>query len=188
MDQDERLLVERAKSDADAFGILYDRHVDGIYRFARARLGNAGAAEDVTATVFIKALQGISRYRDCGRPFSCWLYRIAANAVVDHFRHEPVSRELSEGLPDTANPVETTAIRHLEVEELWRLVERLPPQQRLAMTLTFRDDRGAREAAVLMGKSEAAVKQLIHRAVVHLRSEVGAVPVGARARSALAVS
>src|SRR5260370_30817318 len=102
MDQDERLLVERAKSDADAFGLLYDRHVDGIYRFVRARLGNAAAAEDVTAEVFLKALRGISRYRDTGRPFSCWLYRLAATAVADHFRHEPVSRELSAALPDTS--------------------------------------------------------------------------------------
>src|SRR5713101_2985740 len=186
MDQDEALLVERAKSDADAFGILYDRHVDGIYRFVRARLGNAAAAEDVTAEVFLKALRGISRYRDTGRPFSCWLYRIAANAVADHFRHDPASRELSEELPDTATQVEATAIRRLAVEDLWRLVERLPPQQRLAMTLRFRDDRSAREAAAVMGKSEAAVKLLIYRAVGRLRSELATVPDGALARSALA--
>ncbi|HEV2014040.1 MAG TPA: sigma-70 family RNA polymerase sigma factor [Candidatus Dormibacteraeota bacterium] len=188
MDQDERLLVERAKSDADAFGILYDRHVDGIYRFARARLGNAAAAEDVTAEVFLKALRGISRYRDCGRPFSCWLYRIAGNAVADYFRHEPVSRELSDGLPDTATQVEATAIRRLEVQEIWRLVERLPRQQRIAMTLRFRDDRSAREAAAMMGKSEAAVKLLIYRAVGRLRSELATVPDGALGRPALAVS
>ena len=64
MDQDERLLVERAKSDAEAFGILYDRYAEDIYRFAQARLGNVAAAEDVTAEVFVKALRGIGRYRD----------------------------------------------------------------------------------------------------------------------------
>ncbi len=188
MDQDERLLVERAKSDAEAFGIIYDRHVDGIYRFVRARLGNAAAAEDVTAEVFLKALRGISRYRDTGRPFSCWLYRIAGNAVADHFRHEPVLRELSEELPDTATQVDTMAIRSLEVQDVWRLVERLPPQQRVAMTLRFRDDRSAREAAAVMGKSEAAVKLLIYRAVGRLRSEVAKRPDGALARLAAAVS
>lgn len=172
MDQDERVLVERARSDANAFGILYDRNVDAIYRFVRARLGNAAAAEDVTAEVFLKALRGISRYRDTGRPFSCWLYRIAANAVVDYFRHEPVGRELSEELPDAATQVEATALRHLEVQNVWRLVESLPPQQRVAMTLRFRDDRSAGEAAKVMGKSEAAVKLLIYRAVGRLRSEV----------------
>jgi len=187
VDQDERLLVERAKSDPEAFGVLYDRYVDEIYRFARARLGNAPAAEDVTADVFVKALRGISRYRDRGRPFSCWLYRIARNAVADHFRHEPVSRQLSDRLPDADTQVEATAIRRLEVDDLWGRVEKLPPQQRVAMTLRFRDDRSAREAAAIMGKSEAAVKLLIYRAVGRLRSQVGVLD-DAPARSALAVS
>jgi RNA polymerase sigma-70 factor, ECF subfamily len=187
VDQDERLLVERAKSDAEAFGVLYDRYVDGVYRFAHARLGNAPAAEDVTADVFVKALRGISHYRDRGRPFSCWLYRIARNAVADHFRHEPVSRQLSDRLPDADTQVEATAIRRLEVDDLWRLIEKLPPQQRVAMTLRFRDDRSAREAAAIMGKSEAAVKLLIYRAVGRLRSEV-ALPDHVPAPSTLAVS
>ena len=187
MEQDERLLVERAKGDAESFGVLYDRYADDIYRFAHARLGNVAAAEDVTAEVFVKALRGIGRYRDRGRPFSCWLYRIARNAVADHFRHEPVNRELSDWLPDPATQVEATAIRRLEVDDLWRRVEKLPPQQRVAMTLRFRDDRSAREAAAVMGKSEAAVKLLIYRAVGRLRSQVGVLD-DARARSALAVS
>jgi len=171
VDQDERLLVERAKCDAEAFGVLYDRYAENIYHFAHARLGNVAAAEDVTADVFVKALRGISRYRDRGRPFSCWLYRIARNAVADHFRHEPVSRQLSDWLPATDTQVEATALRRIELEDLWRLVEKLPPQQRVAMTLRFRDDRSAREAAAVMGKSEAAVKLLIYRAVGRLRSD-----------------
>ena len=173
MDQEEQLLVERAKVDADAFGVLYDRHVAGIYRYVYARLHNAASAEDVTTEVFINALRNISRYQDRGRPFACWLYRIASNAVADHFRHEPLTRELSDALPDRDTPVETTAIRHLEVEYLWRLVARLPRQQRLAMTLRFAEDRSAKETAQIMGKSEPAVKLLIYRAVGRLRSETG---------------
>ena len=187
MDQDERLLVERAKVDADAFGVLYDRHVAGIYRFAYARLGNGAAAEDVTAEVFVKALKNISRYQARGRPFACWLYRIASNTVADHFRHEPANCELPDGLPDRATPVEATAIGHLEMEYLWRLVARLPAKQRLAMTLRFGEDRSAKETAQIMGKSEAAVKLLIYRAVGRLRSET-AHREPARAPSALAVS
>ena len=171
MDQEEQLLVERAKVDADAFGVLYDRHVAGIYRYVYARLQNTAAAEDITADVFIKALRNISRYQARGRPFACWLYRIAGNAVADHFRHEPVSRELSDELLDRNTDVETATIRHLEMEDLWELVERLPRQQRLAMTLRFAEDRSARETAQIMGKSEPAVKQLIYRAVARLRSE-----------------
>jgi RNA polymerase sigma-70 factor, ECF subfamily len=187
VDQDEQLLVERAKVDADAFGVLYDRHVLGIYRYVYARLHNTAAAEDVTAEVFMKALRNISRYQARGRPFACWLYRIAANTAADHFRHEPASRELSEELPDWGTDVESAAIRHLEVEYLWRLIAGLPPQQRLAMRLRFGEDRSAKETAQIMGKSEPAVKLLIYRAVCRLRSETadrGRAPVP----SALAVS
>ena len=171
MEEDERLLVERAKIDAEAFGVLYDRHVAGVYRFCYTRLRNAAAAEDVTAEVFIKALRNISRYQERGRPFVCWLYRIAGNALADHFRHQPLSSELSDRLPDPATQVEATAIRHLEIAYVWGLVERLPAQQRLAMTLRFGEDRSAKEASEIMGKSEAAVKLLIYRAVGRLRLE-----------------
>ncbi len=188
MHEDERVLIERARSDPEAFGVLYDRHVAGIYRFAYARLGNAAAAEDVTAEVFINALRAIGRYRNLGRPFSCWLYRIASNAVASHFRHEPASRELTDLVPDTAASVEVSALRHLEVESVWHLVEQLPPQQRLAMELRFKEDMSAREAAAVMGKSDAAVKLLIYRAVGRLRSQLAPAPDGAPAQSALAVS
>jgi RNA polymerase sigma-70 factor, ECF subfamily len=187
VDQEEQLLVERAKVDADAFGVLYDRHVAGVYRYVCARLHNSAAAEDVTAEVFIKALRNIGRYEARGRPFACWLYRIASNAVADHFRHEPESRELPEGLPDHSAQVETAAIRHLEVEGVWRLVAHLPAQQRLAMRLRFGEDRSVKEAAEIMGKSEPAVKLLIYRAVGRLRLETA--PRGrARVPSALAAS
>jgi RNA polymerase sigma factor (sigma-70 family) len=99
-----------------------------------------------------------------------------------------VSQELSEQVPDAATQVEATALRHLAVEDIWRVVERLPPQQRVAMTLRFRDDRSARESAKVMGKSEAAVKLLIYRAVGRLRSEVGIRLDDGLARSAQAAS
>jgi RNA polymerase sigma-70 factor (ECF subfamily) len=187
VDQEEQLLVERAKVDPDAFGVLYDRHLAGVYRYVYARLHNAAAAEDVTAEVFIKALRNIGRYQARGRPFACWLYRIAANAVADHFRHEPESRELPEGLPDREAQVETSAIRHLEVDDIWRLVARLPRQQRLAMRLRFGEDRSLKESAQIMGKSEPAVKLLIYRAVGRLRLET-AHHARAPMPSALAVS
>jgi RNA polymerase sigma-70 factor, ECF subfamily len=188
MHEDEKVLIDRARSDPEAFGILYDRHVGGIYRFAYARLGNAAAAEDVTADVFINALRGIGRYRNLGRPFSCWLYRIAANAIASHYRHELASRELTDLVPDDGVPVEVSALRHLEVAAVWRLVDQLPPQQRLAMTLRFREDMSAREAAAVMGKSDAAVKLLIYRAVGRLRSQLAPAPDAVPLRSALAVS
>src|SRR5438067_9838247 len=83
---DEVQLVERAKRDPAAFGELYDRHFNQIYRFVYSRVGEQAAAEDVTSEVFMKALRGIGRYQDTGRPFQAWLYQIAVNAIADKYR------------------------------------------------------------------------------------------------------
>ena len=188
MVDDELDLVERAKSDPKAFGALYESHVDGVYRYLYARLGNAADAQDVTAEVFVKALRGIGRYRHQGRPFAAWLHQIARNALADHFRRGPMGQELGEDTVDLAVSVEGTAIRNLEVEAIWRRVDRLPPQQRAAMILRFGSDSNCRETAALMGKSEAAVKLLIYRATVRLRSDMAPARTDEPARSALAVS
>jgi RNA polymerase sigma-70 factor (ECF subfamily) len=176
MQEDERSLVERARSDPEAFGLLYDRYVAGVYRFARSRLPDDAAAEDVTAEAFLKALRGLGSYRDQGRPFGCWLYRIAGNVVADHFRHEPASLQLGDHLPSGGVSTEEQAIRNDEIGRVWYAVEKLPAQQRMAMILKFRDDRSLPEVGALMGKSEAAAKLLIYRAMVRLRSELARVP------------
>src|SRR5438874_10321961 len=80
-------LVQAAKAgDAAAFGELYERYRDAIYRFCLARTGTAHDAEDLTADVFVKALQSIDRYQDRGLPFAAFLYRIARNAAIDRSR------------------------------------------------------------------------------------------------------
>ena len=172
MDKDEYELVERAKSDAGAFGALYDRYVDDVYSFVCARLHNGPAAEDVTAEVFVSALRAMPRYRNEGRPFRCWLFRIAANGVASYYRRAQVYAEVSEELADQTASVETTVLRNLELAGLWKLIQQLPPQQQQAMRLRFHEDRSARDAARIMHKSEAAVKLLIYRAVGRLRSEL----------------
>jgi RNA polymerase sigma-70 factor, ECF subfamily len=188
MQEAEWALIERARTDPGAFGILYDRHVESVYRLAYVRLGNAAAAEDVTAEVFVKALRGIGRYRNQGKPFTCWLYQIARNAVADHFRHETVTGELPEALSDRSPSVEAQAIARDEIRHVWRLVDQLPPRQRTAMILRFRDDRSTREVAQIMGKSEAATKLLIFRAVKRLRAQVTPVLHAVPSRSVLAVT
>lgn len=176
MDIEEGVLVERARANPEAFAALYDRYVDEIYSFVCARLHNGAAAEDVTAEVFISALRAMPRYQNQGRPFSCWLYRIATNAVASYYRREQALAEVSEDLPDVAASVESTVLRNLEMDGLWGLIGQLPPQQQQAMRLRFQEDRSARDAARLMHKSEAAVKLLIYRAVSRLRSELGVLP------------
>jgi RNA polymerase sigma-70 factor (ECF subfamily) len=184
---DDRLLVERARTDPEAFGELYDRHARAVYRLALSILHNPAQAEDVTAEVFVKALRAIGRYRDQGRPFTCWLYQIARNTVANQFRVRP-TLPIGEEMRDGRVSLEDEAIRGEELRHVWRLVDRLPPAQRTAMILKFREDLSLRTVAVMMGRSEPAVKQLIFRAVQRLRPELGAVPGGATGQLAHAMS
>ena len=99
-------LVERAKSDADAFGELYDHYFGQIYRFAYSRTRDQDAAEEVTQEVFMKALRAMPRYRPSGHPFSSWLYQISANAIADHFRQRRPQASLDAAIEivDPARP------------------------------------------------------------------------------------
>ena len=176
--------VERAKSDPAAFGELYDRHFSRIYRFVRARIHDDGLAEDVTADVFMSALRSIKSYQDQGRPFSCWLYRIAANAVASHYRNRRPQLSLDDAIdvaapqPDPADEV----VDRQRVRVIWEAVNRLPPQQRAAMILKFSDDLTMEDIGTILGKSPAAAKLLIYRAVQRLRSELASLPEGTRVR------
>jgi RNA polymerase sigma-70 factor (ECF subfamily) len=78
-DLQEGLLVERAKRDPEAFGLLYDRYVGQVFGFAYSRLHDRASAEDLTSEVFYKALRNIGQYQPV-RPFRAWLYQIAKNA------------------------------------------------------------------------------------------------------------
>ena len=80
---DERALIERARTDPDAFAELYRRHVDGIHRFARRRTGDGSEAEDITAVTFERALAGLARFRPGPDGIAPWLYRIAGNEILD---------------------------------------------------------------------------------------------------------
>jgi RNA polymerase sigma-70 factor, ECF subfamily len=169
---DERELVERAKADPAAFGELYDRYFLQIYRFVYSRVRDQATAEDVTSEVFMKALRGIGRYQDTGRPFSAWLYQIAVNAAADSFRGARPADDIDEqhDLSDGSSLEELAAQRD-ELRRIWGLVERLPQQQRTAMILKFQEDMKIEDIAVAMGKTAGAVKLLIHRGVTRVRQQ-----------------
>jgi RNA polymerase sigma-70 factor (ECF subfamily) len=174
--EDERILVERAKSDPDAFGLLYDRYFTQIYRFSYSRLRDQSLAEDVTSEVFFKALKNIKRYTYAGHPFSSWLYQIALNAVADHYRGQRGEVDLEETaqMSDGAPAVVDEVVRRDRTRRVWIAIDQLPRQQRVAMVLKFGEDRKIDEIAQIMGKSAGAVKLLLHRGVERLRRELPA--------------
>ena len=166
--------VERAKTDPAAFGELYDRYSARIYRFVRSRIHDDGLAEDVTADVFMSALRGIRNYQDQGRPFSRWLYRIAANAVASHYRNRRPQLSLDDAIALPAlemDPADEVIARD-RVRAVWQAIDRLPRQQRAAMILKFSDDLTMEDIGAVLGKSPAAAKLLIYRAVQRLRLEL----------------
>ena len=171
---DEIDLVERAKKDPNAFGELYDRHFHQIYRFVYSRVREQATAEDVTSEVFIKALRGIGRYQDTGRPFSAWLYQIAVNAVNDRYRATRPVEDIDEqiGLASGGPALEELALQHEEIRRIWASVEKLPASQRTAMVLKFQEDMKIDDIAAVMGRSPGAVKLLLHRGVGKVRESM----------------
>lgn len=175
---DEVELINRAKTDSEAFGVLYDRYVVRIYNYIYYRVSNVGDAEDLTAKVFFKALDNIGKYRHMGLPFSAWLYRIAHNQVANFHRDRSKVKEISIDdlvLSDSANnPIPERALQANEEQKaLLRLVNDLSPQKRELIVLKFAHKLSNAEIGEILGKSEGAIKSLYHRTLLELRDLVG---------------
>ena len=161
--------VERAcQGDTRAFGRLYDEYADRVYAFVRSRVDSAADAEDITATVFLKAWEAIGSYDDRGLPFSAWLFRIARNALVDEYRrkaHRPVPVEEAPETGETAEPADIAAIARADAGRVRAAVRMLTDEQAGVIAMRFWWDMSIRDTAEALGKNENAVKALQHRAI-----------------------
>jgi RNA polymerase sigma-70 factor (ECF subfamily) len=174
---DEAALVAAAKRDPREFAPLYNLYVDRIYRYAYRRVGTHHDAEDITAQTFQQALQALPNYEWRGLPFGAWLFRIAGNII--NRRGRTGGREIAVedvtvfGVSDEfdEDPVEHVT-RDETADELIDLVQTLPPDQQRVLVLKFSHGLKNREIGELMGRSEGAVKQLVHRALVNLRARL----------------
>lgn len=169
-------LVEHAKTDPDAFGVLYERYVTRIYNYIYYRTGNHHDAEDVTARVFQRALQHIPRYANRGLPFSAWLYRIAHNLVVNWHRDRGRRKvvpldDLPLGSLRTDAP-EGVAESREETDLLLASIHLLPDDRQQLLILKFVERLSNAEIGQIMGRSEGAVKSLYHRTLLALRDEI----------------
>ncbi len=171
----ERKAIEAAQAgDLEALSTLYDSHINQVYRYSLARLGNVHDAEDVSEEIFLKMLAGLPNYQWRKVPFAAWLMRIARNEVVSFARrngrraHET---ELPEDLIDRASndPAETTE-RALALEDLREAVALLPEAQREVITLRFASGLTIADTARALGKQENNVKVLQHKATQRLQS------------------
>ena len=166
-------LVDRAKGgDAQAFGHLYDRFQPEILRYLTHRTRDAETAQDLTQQVFLKAWQAIPRFEQRGVPFKAWLYRMAHNQMVDHFRTHKVTSELGDfDIPDAADQ-ESALLAGEMSEALQRALARLSEDHRQVLTLRFLMEKSAREISEVMGRKEVTVRGLQMRALQALRREI----------------
>ena len=177
LDRD-RPLVEAALRDPARFEALYRRYVAPVYSFAYYELGNHHAAEDATARTFLSALAHLHRFEERARPddgdgastFKVWLFQIARNGIANERRS--TRRHPATALDDptaaiVADPldIEGDSVRRDEAAAAWRAVGRLPGDRRRALVLRFVDEFSNAEIAGVMGRSEGAVRVLIHRAL-----------------------
>jgi RNA polymerase sigma-70 factor (ECF subfamily) len=167
-------LVERAQAgDGAAFGLLYDRYVDTVFRFIYFRVGSRPLAEDLTSDTFLRALKRINSFTWQGRDLGAWLVTIARNLVADHFKSGRYRLEVTTGdVLDADHPdrgpegsPEVAVVDHITNVALLGAVRQLNPEQQECIVLRFLHGFSVAETAQAMGKNEGAIKALQYRAV-----------------------
>jgi RNA polymerase sigma-70 factor (ECF subfamily) len=165
-------LAERASShDQAAFAELYNAYVDKIYKYIYYKVGNAADAEDLCEHVFLKAWEAIGRYKWCGYPFSSWLYKLAHNLVVDHYRtkREPVPLDAIVATAEELEDVESALYTAAEAAELRTAMSQLTTEQEQVLSLKFIEGYKNAEIAEMMNKKEGAIRALQYRALRSLQ-------------------
>jgi len=171
-----RALVDRAQQgDRDALEELYLIHFDRIYSYLHVSVGNRHDAEDLTTQTFLKMLESIGKFRWQSAPFSAWLFRIAHNLAMDHFRANrrwQPEEEVPEPDPDENTSAEAGALESIGRKSMLELIDELSPEQQQVLTLKFVFNFANAEAATILGKTEGAIKSLQHRALVSLQKQL----------------
>jgi len=170
---EERALIERARREPEAFGRLYEQYVARIYNYHYRHTGNVHEAEDLTSRTFYRALRSIDSYQERGYSFQAWLFRIAHNLVVNLYRDQ--SRRPSVPLDDVLPAALIADDSHERMEQreeahaLAQAFEGLPEERKTLLLLKFVEGLSNEEIAVVLGRTEGAVKALYHRTLLTLR-------------------
>lgn len=174
-ERDESALVKGAQVEPAAFSPIYDHYLVPVYRYLRARSDNDEDAEDLTQQVFLKALDALPRYRERGIPFSAWLFRIARNVATDAHRRRKITVSwdfLPEALHPNQRPgLEDVVLEHEDLDRLRVLLTSLKADECEILNLRFVAGLSAREIAVVVGKSEAAVHKRLRRTLRTLQEK-----------------
>lgn len=173
----DRALIEKAKTDLDAFGKLYDLYVDDVFRFVYFKVSNKEDAEDITARTFEKALKAIKNFKWKGYSFKTWLFVIAKNIVIDSFKAKRTNisiEQLSFDTKDEENySVEDLTQMRLDREKLLKGLEKLADEYREILVMRYVEGLSISEVMQVSGKTNDSVKSLTKRAVQKLKQIIG---------------
>lgn len=169
--EDNDRLAEAALEDIEAFAILYHRYIKRVYNYHMSRVGNNAEAEDLTSQTFIAALKSLKNYQSNGN-FTAWLMRIAANKAVDFYRKKQdlLALEQIEPLIHPALPIDILVDRQLQMEDVVAALKHINSERAEALRLRIFAELSHAEIAIIMEKSEGAVKNLVYRALNDLRT------------------
>jgi len=171
-----RKLVERAQQgDRAALEELYLIHFDRIYSYLHMSVGNRHDAEDLTTQTFLKMLESIGKFRWQSAPFSAWLFRIAHNLAMDHFRARrrwQPEEEVPEPPGEEEPSAELQAMHSIGRQSMLALIEDLSSEQQQVLTLKFVFNFQNADVATILGKTDGAIKSLQHRALVSLQKQI----------------
>lgn len=171
---DDEALALQAYASRAAFAELYRRHADRVYRFCLGRTGSVHDAQELTADTFLSALEGVRSYRP--GHFGAWLIGIARNKVALFYRRRKYAVQLDESEPDQRPQaaVEQLVGQRLQMEKIAAALRAIAPDRAEALSLRVLGELPTAEVARLMGRSEPAVRMLIHRAIADLRGRLAA--------------
>ena len=171
-----RELVARGQQgDREALEELYLIHFDRIYSYLHVSVGNRHDAEDLTTQTFLKMLEKIGTFKWQSAPFSAWLFRIAHNLAMDHFRSRrrwQPGEEVPEPPGEEEPSAELAAMQTIGRESMLKLIDHLSPEQQQVRTLKFVFNLPNAEGAAILDKTEGAIKSLQHRALVSLQKQI----------------
>jgi RNA polymerase sigma-70 factor (ECF subfamily) len=166
-------IIEKARRDPAAFVEIYRRYFNPIYRYLLARVGDRGAAEELTAQVFLAALEGLSRLR-AGSNLPAWLFTIARRRAADHYRQirrESPLFEETETSPDYDVLLQDVIIDETNAR-LAELIKVLPEHEQELLRLRFASGLPFAEIAILLGRTESGVKMALYRLLERLQRQM----------------
>ncbi|MEX1013684.1 MAG: sigma-70 family RNA polymerase sigma factor [Candidatus Paceibacterota bacterium] len=176
MSKDKKLVKKAQKGDSNAFGKLYDKYIDRIYRYIFIRVSNKTEAEDVTQQVFLKAWKNINRYEtQKNTPFSSWLYTIAKNSIIDYYRKDRDHLDIdfvSDKISTSEKHQEEKTDTELRIELVKNQLNRLSEDEQDVLIMRFIDEMSNKEVAKITGKTSGAVRVMQHRALKKLKKQI----------------